>query len=375
MIYLDHNATTPVAREVAEAMRPYFERFYGNPSSLHRLGRLSRDAVEWARQEVATLVGAEPHEVIFTSGGTEANNLFLLGFFWTTGRAIAVSAIEHASLLEPALALREAGARVELIPVSSDGTVDLDALEQLLSAGEIGLVSCMWANNETGAIQPMAEISKLCRHYGVFFHSDAVQAAGKIEVDFSLVDALTLSAHKIYGPKGVGALVVRRDFPLKPLLIGGGQEEGRRAGTENVAGIVGFGRAARLARTELPQRAEKFLHLRRQLEAGLKRLGGVTIFAEASERLPNTIQFALEGVDGEMVVMELDKRGIAVSSGSACKSGKGGSHVLRAMGIESERALGAVRISFGKDNRPEEIERFLTSLKEIRESVREVGSW
>ncbi len=370
MIYFDHNATTPVAGEVLEAMRPYFGTFYGNPSSLHRLGRIARDAVERAREEVASLVGAQSREVIFTSGGTEANNWILKGFFWASGRAIAVSAIEHPSLLEPALALRERGAQVELIPVQRGGTIDLDTLELRLRSGRIGLVSCMWANNETGAIQPIREVSEICRRYGVLLHSDAVQAAGKIGVDFSLVDALTLSAHKLCGPKGVGALVVRRDFPLEPLLLGGGLLEARRAGTENVAGVVGFGCAAKMAREALPERSAKLLSLRKRLELGLKRLGGVTLFAEGSPRLPNTVQFALEGLDGETLVMELDKRGIAVSSGSACKSGRGSSHVLEAMGVGRELALGAVRVSLGAGNTPEEVDRFLAALEEIQETLR-----
>lgn len=367
MVYLDHNATTPLAEEVRQAMLPYLGPLFGNPSSLHRLGRIARDAIERARKEVAALVGALPEEVVFTSGGTEANNTLLQGFSAATGRGIAVSAIEHPSLLEPAMRLRAKGVLVELVPVGSDGRVDLERLERLLASGRIGLLSCMWANNETGAIQPIAEISALCRRHGVLLHSDAVQAAGKLEVDFSLVDALSLSAHKLYGPKGVGALVVRKGFPLEPLLVGGGQEEGRRSGTENVAGIVGFGRAAEMARGELSERSKRLLALRRRLEVGLKRLG-TTIFAEETPRLPNTVQFALEGIDGETLVMALDKRGFAVSSGSACKSGRATSHVLEAMGVTREVALGAVRVSLGKENTEEEVDRFLSALAEIRET-------
>jgi len=369
VIYLDHNATTPVDERVAAAMEPYFERFFGNPSALYRWGRVVRDAVEQARAQVAALVNADPAQVVFTSGGTEANNLALQG--WSRAhpeRALAVSAVEHPSVLETAKALQRHGTEVHWLAVDEHGVVRRDSLTAFLKRHPDGLVSCMIANNETGVLQPVRRLAGLAREYGAVFHTDAVQAAGRLPLDFDdlEVQMMSLSAHKLYGPKGVGALVLDRRLVVEPLLHGGGQEQGLRGGTENVAGIVGFGKAAELARAEWRERSARLAELRARLEAGLRRLPGVTLFAAGAERLPNTVQFGIEGIDGEMLVMALDRFQIAVSSGSACSSGGGEpSHVLLAMGIDEARAKTAVRISLGKDNTETDVDRFLAALERI----------
>ncbi|GAB4358548.1 MAG: cysteine desulfurase NifS [Methylohalobius crimeensis] len=365
MIYLDHNATTPLDERVVEAMLPFLHRFYGNPSSLYRWGRLARDAVEQARVQVATLAGAHPSQVIFTSGGTEANNLALKGWCDNNpGKAIAVSAIEHASVRETAQALSRKSVPVHWLPVDSDGVVQVDALAEL-PRSTLGLVSCMFANNETGVIQPLSKLVKIAAREGIACHTDAVQAVGRLPLRFHDlgVGMMSLSGHKIYGPKGVGALIVDQASTLAPLLNGGDQEYGLRGGTENVVGIVGFGKAAELALAERASRVDRLAALRERLEAGLARLPGVIIFGRNAKRLPNTVQMTIPGMDGEMLVMALDREKIAVSSGSACASGGSEpSHVLLAMGVEEALAKGAIRISLGKDNTEQDVERFLSVL-------------
>lgn len=393
VLYLDHNATTPLDERVREAMVPFLDRFYGNPSSLYRLGRLSRAAVETAREQVAALVGAMPSQVIFTSGGTEANNLALKGLTHALrGRVVAVGAGEHPSVLEPARALARQGVSLQIIATAKDGRIEPEAWAELMwqnpccplltphplgasranrlscrfVAPHTGLVSLMWANNETGVIQDIPELVPVLCERGLWLHSDAVQAAGKIPLNFasSGLHLLSLSSHKMYGPKGAGALVADRSLPLQPLLHGGGQERDLRSGTENVAAIVGFGKAAELAQQELAQRSQHTLQLRQSLESALRLLPGVAILAEQALRLPNTVQFSVKGVDGETLVMALDRQGVALSSGSACASGvTESSHVLLAMGIAPETARCAVRVSFGAGNRPEDVDVFLTALK------------
>lgn len=374
MIYLDHNATTPLDPRVRAALQPYLERFYGNPSALYRWGRLVRDAVEQARAQVAALVGASPAQVVFTSGGTEANNLALQGYCRAhSGQALMVSRIEHSSVLEAAAGLARQGTTVVRVAVDGEGRIDPDHLAGLLKAHPRALVSCMLANNETGVIQPLADLVAVARRSGACFHTDAVQAAGRLALDFEQlgVQMLSLSAHKLYGPKGVGALVLDRSLTLEPLLYGGGQEQGLRGGTENVIGIVGFGAAAELARAEREARETHLLNLRRRLEAGLARLPGVTIFAARARRLANTVQFGVAGIDGEMLVMALDRYRIAVSSGSACASGGGEpSHVLLAMGVDADLAKSAVRVSLGKDNTEADVEAFLTALRQVLEELK-----
>ncbi|HXG27849.1 MAG TPA: cysteine desulfurase family protein, partial [Nevskiales bacterium] len=338
-VYFDHNATAPLDPRVLEAMLPYLaDAAYGNPSSVHRYGRAARQALDTARAQVAALVGAEASQLTFTSGGTEANNLALKGYAARhPGRRMLVSAIEHACIVEPAQALARQGVSVEWIPVDARGQVDLAALETLLARGNVGLVAVMYANNETGVVQDIPALAARVRAAGGVLHCDAVQAAGKLPLDFRACGAhsLTLSAHKIYGPRGVGALLLDKTLELEPLLHGGGQEKGLRGGTENLAAIVGFGKAAELAATELAQRAAHTRALRERLEAGLRALPGVVIFGDGAERLPNTVQFGTPGFESETLLMALDRKGIAVSSGSACHSGKTEpSHVLLAMGVE-----------------------------------------
>jgi len=368
--YLDHNATTPVDPRVVEAMLPYLKGPYGNPSSLHRYGRAARDAVERARAQVAALVGASPQEVLWTSGGTEANNQALKGLCRDAapgeprGRVL-YGATEHPAVMEAAESLKAAGWTVERIAVTAEGVVDWAAFAAQCGAGRVRLASLMAANNETGVVQDTHRAAGPVHAAGGWLHVDATQAAGKLPLSMAETgaDLLTLSSHKLYGPKGIGALVVRAEVDLSPLLHGGAQERGLRGGTENLPAIVGFGAAAELAAQELEARSTHTGALRAQLEAGLRALPGVTLFGGGAARLPNTTQFALEGWDGEALLMHLDRKGFAVSSGSACASGSGEpSHVLLAMGIEATAAKGAVRVSFGKDNTPPEVEGFLAAL-------------
>lgn len=365
MIYLDHNATTPLDERVLETVLPYLHTFYGNPSSLHRQGRIVRSAIDNAREQVASLVGASPAQVVFTSGGTEANNLALACL--PPGRGLAVSAVEHPSIVEPAEHLQNQGHALTFIEVNADGVVEQEAVDSLLES-KPGLVSIMLANNETGVIQPVARYAEQLRNSGVIVHTDAVQAAGKIPVWFTGlgVHLMSLSSHKIYGPKGCGALVFDSAVGIKPILRGGGQEHGLRAGTENVAAIVGFGKAAELAGAELAERNRRLRALRELLEAQLSAIPGITLFARSAERLPNTVQFGMAGTDGEMLVMKLDQKSVAVSSGSACASGgKEVSPVLAAMGVNAALGISAVRLSLGKSNTEAEIFTFVNLLKTL----------
>ena len=368
-IYLDHNATAPLDARALAAMQAWLAGLHGNPASVHRYGRADHAALETARTQVAALVNAQPAQVVFTGGGTEANNLALKGVCSgaPAGRLL-VGSMEHSAALGPAAALAKLGWQVEYIPADGAGRYDLDALKRLLGQGPVRLVSAMLANNETGAIQDVRGIAALAHAAGATVHCDAVQAAGKLPVDFTALgtDLMTLSAHKLNGPRGVGALIFNRGVALTPLVDGGGQEQGLRAGTENLAGIVGFGCAAELAETELSQRAAHARTLRDRLETGIAQLPGLKIFAAGVERLPNTVQFGIAGLDGEWLVMELDKRGIAVSSGSACHSGSGEpSHVLTAMGLDAATAKGALRVSVGAGNTPQDVDALCAALKEI----------
>jgi cysteine desulfurase len=367
--YLDNNATTRTDARVVEAMLPYLQGPYGNPSSLHRYGRAARDAVETARAQVAALVGAQPGELVWTSGGTESDNLAIKGA--TAGvppTRVLYGATDHPAVMECAESLRSGGWGVEPIAVNSRGLVDWEVFAKQLARAPLRLASLMRANNETGVLQDVARAAVLVHEQGAWLHVDAVQAAGKVAVDFAALgcDLMSLSSHKIYGPKGIGALIIKRHVELKPLHFGGAQERGLRGGTENVAAIVGFGVAAELAAQELEARATHCRALRRQLEAGLNGIPGLRIFGEDAERLPNTVQFALLGYDGEALLMQLDRRGFAVSSGSACASGSGEpSHVLIAMGYDRDTAKGAIRVSLGKDNTAAEVNQFLAALQSL----------
>jgi cysteine desulfurase len=368
-VYLDWNATTPLRPEAREAMAAAWD-FAGNPSSVHAEGRQARRLVEEARARVASAVGASPRNVIFTSGGTEANALALIpGLRRAEGTPVArllVSAIEHASVLAGGRFPAEATFTID---VTRTGLVDLEHLRALLSSGPPALVSVMLANNETGALQPVREAAELVHAAGGLLHVDAIQALGKIPVDIEVMNAdlVTLSAHKIGGPKGIGALVLAEGvLGFEPLLRGGGQELGRRAGTENVSGIAGFGAAVQAAMAVLEQDAVRLESLRHRLESGLRETPGAIVFADSVPRLPNTTLFTVPGLRAETAVIGFDLAGIAVSSGSACSSGKvQPSHVLKAMGFGPQLAQGALRLSLGWSTTAAEIDRCLEAWRKL----------
>ena len=379
-VYLDHNATTPIDSEVLDAMMPYLRDYHGNPASVHNYGRKARAGVEQAREQVASLVKVHPRQVIFTSGGTESNNLALKGIAASKKvNAIAMSEIEHTSVIAPAQAMQKSGWMLDLIKADSAGYVLPAAFADVIR-DETCLVSVMMANNETGVVQDVALISDMARAHGITVHTDAVQAAGKIAIDFESTGAhmMSLSAHKLYGPKGVGALIVNKALELEPLIHGVGHEMGMRGGTENVAGIVGFGKAAELAVNNLEERTNHLSGLRRHLEDGLHQMTGTVIVAEQSERISNTVCILVPGIEGETLLMNLDRTGIAVSSGSACASGSTNpSHVLLAMGIDRELARCAIRISLGKDNTQADVDIFLKNLRHELENIQtpELKAW
>jgi cysteine desulfurase len=361
-IYLDHSASTPVRPEVREAMLRVLAESFGNPSSLHRWGRASRAALEDARARFAAVIGAESAEVVFTRGGTEADNLALAGRARVSPRAaIACSAVEHKAVLATAQALEAEGHPLHVIPVDGDGVVELDALPSILHAAP-AVVSVMWANNEVGVLQPLRAVAEACRDAGVAFHSDAVQALGKVavRVDEVPVDLLSFSGHKFGGARGVGVLYARRGTALAPLVHGGGQERGLRAGTEDVAGAVGIALAAELAEAERAGEALRLGALRDRLEAGLReRVPDVAVNAAGAPRLPSVSSVRIAGVDGGLLLAALDLEGIGVSAGSACSSGAlGQSHVLRAMGVGAD-AGPSVRFSLGRETTAGEIDRVL----------------
>lgn len=366
-IYFDHNATTPIDETVLEAMLPYLRDRYGNASSRHELGTIARRAVNLAREQVAALVNVQPAQVIFVSGGTEANNFFIKGAAgYLKPMQIAVSGIEHPCIAKPAQELARQGWKLRQLAVDADGRADPADLREALKE-PTGMVSLMLANNETGVIQPVAEAAEQVRRAKAWMHTDAVQALGKMTVDFDAlgVHAMTLSAHKLYGPKGAGALVVDKRLQLRPLIHGGGHEQGLRSGTENVPAIVGFGAACELAASRLATTGSRLERLRARLEEGLRSLGAV-IFGARAPRIPNTSYFAFKGIVGETLVIELDKAGFAVAPGAACSSANPEpSATLLAMGVDSELARGAVRLSLGVGNTQREIDDFVRALKGI----------
>lgn len=367
-VYLDHNATTPLHPEVLEAMLPYLREQYGNASSRHEYGRAARRAVDEARQQVAAATGAHATEVVFTSGGSESNNLFLKGAAASLRPGLlAVSAVEHPCIARPVEQLARQGWEVATLAVDGEGRVEQGAYAELL-ARRPALVSVMLANNETGVLQDVAALAQAARPTGAWFHSDAVQVLGKLELDFRAlngagVHALSVSSHKIGGPKGAAALVLDKRVELQPLIAGGGQERNLRSGTENVPAIVGFGAACALAARNVKENRRRLADLRQQLEAGLHHQGA-RIFGAGAERLPNTSYFAFPGVDGETLVGYLDRAGFAVASGAACSSANPEpSRVLMAMGVAPELARGAVRLSLGATSTAAQIEEFLGVLK------------
>jgi cysteine desulfurase len=366
-VYLDHNATTPLDARVLEAMLPYLHEQFGNPSSPHRFGRRARTAIDGARAQVAALVNAHPAQVVFTSGGTEANNLALAGCTAAHARpgGVAIGATEHASVSEVAEVLAARGWQVTRVGVDRRGLIVREALAEVMRRARPVLVSIMYANNETGVIQDLAALATVVRAHGALLHSDAVQAAGKIAVDFAASGAqlMSLSGHKIYGPKGVGALIVDSSAELRPLLVGGGHEKGRRAGTENVAAIVGFGAAAELARARLAEQGLRLSGLRERLESGLRAIDGIEVFGHEAPRLPNTVYFGVPGVDGPTLLLALDKAGFACASGSACGSDRHEpSPALRAMGVEASLARSALRVSLGAGNTAQDVDGFISAL-------------
>jgi cysteine desulfurase len=379
-IYFDHNATTRVDDAVLEAMLPYFQQAFGNASSRHGYGIVARRAIDKARKQVAEAVGVQPMQVIFTSGGSEANNLFVRGAVDSLKPGnLFISAIEHPCVLKPAQAIARRGYDpwpLQQLAVNADGQADVAAAEAAMQTNKPGLVSVMLANNETGVIQDVAAIAELARSHGAYVHTDAIQGLGKIPVDFTAlkVHAMTLSAHKIYGPKGAAALIVDKRLLLKPLIYGGGHENGLRSGTENVPAIVGFGVACELAVARLAETAQHVAKLRDRLETGLTGMGAA-IFGGQAARIPNTCYFALPDIEGDTLVVKLDKAGFAVAAGAACSSvNPGQSHVLSAMGVDPMLARCAVRVSLGRGNTPEQVDGFLRATQRIVAELRQIGS-
>ena len=366
-VYLDNNATTPVLPEVMEAMRPYFGERFGNASSIHSHGQQTRAAVERARESVAALIGCRPSEIVFTSGGTEADNLAVFGVVGPGSRAgivgdgdhVITSTIEHHAVLNACRHLEQIGCSVTYVPVDGRGVVDPEDVRRALRPST-KLISIMFANNETGMVQPVAEIGAIAREADVYFHTDAVQAAGKIPVRVDEIgcDLLTLSAHKLHGPQGVGALYVRKGTALSAQIYGGRHERSRRAGTENVPGIVGFGKASELAQAGFSRGDDlKMSEMRDRLERELLGIEACGVNGTDTSRVPNTSNIYFDGIDGEALVIALDLKGLAVSTGAACSSGAiEPSHVLMAMGMGAERARASIRFSLGKMSSAEDVE-------------------
>jgi len=378
-VYLDNNATTPLAPEAFEAMRPFYLEDYGNASSIHWYGQRAKAAMETAREQVARLINCRPSEVVFTSGGTEADNAAIVGMV-EAARAefkhVITTAIEHHAVLHTAKALEKRGVSVTYVRVGPSGVVDPGDVERAVRP-ETVLVSVMHANNELGTIQPLEEIGRLARERDIYFHTDAVQSVGKIPVDVEKlgVDLLSLSAHKLYGPKGVGALFVRKGTILRPLLHGGHHERDRRPGTENVPGIVGLGRAAELAREHMAEDTTRMSGLRDRLEEGILRsVPLVTVNGDPKRRLPTTTSIAFDYIEGEGFVIAMDLRGIACSTGAACSSGSlEPSHVLAAIGKTPEQARSSIRFSLGRFNTAEDIDQALEIVPAVAEQLRAVS--
>jgi len=376
-VYLDHSATTPVDLEVADLMMRYYTEKYGNPSSVHSFGREAKQALEAARLQVAELIGAKPQEVTFTSGGTEADNLAIIGTVEALrkkGKHIITSCIEHHAVLETCEYLAKNGFDLTIIPADAEAMISIEDIRKAIRPDTI-LISVMHANNEVGSIQPIAEIGKLAKEHGIIFHVDAVQSLGKlpINVEEMNIDLLTVSSHKIYGPKGVGALYIRKGVRIVPLVHGGGQEKKRRSGTENTPGIIGFGKACELAGQRMADDAAHQTKLRDKLMNGIvERIESVKINGPIGEkRLPNNVNVSIQYVEGESLLLSLDMLGIAASSGSACTSGSlDPSHVLLAMGLIHEIAHGSLRFTLGRQNTEEEIDYVLEQLPKIVDRLR-----
>ena len=386
IIYLDNNATTPLDPAVIEEMLPFLRKYYGNPSSGYAFAAKARKAVDLAREQLATLLGCEPSEIVFTSGGTESNNAVINSALqfephgkFATGRIrrgehVVTSAVEHSAVLRPCQDLEKHGCAVTFLGVDRNGNVDLAELEAAIRP-ETELVSIMWANNETGVLFPVQKIAEICRRKGLLFHTDAVQAVGKIPIRLreTAINFLSLSAHKFHGPKGVGALYVNGRTPFSSLIAGGGQENGRRGGTENVAGIVGLGKAAELALKYLAEGKGGVRSMRDRFEkAILESVSGASLNGAGALRIPNTSSFSFEGIESPAALLLLDRHGICCSAGSACRTGsQEASHVLRAMNPNGDGARRSLRFSFGRFNTEAEIDRAIEIVPRVIEKLRE----
>ena len=379
MIYMDHSATSPVDPEVFEAMKPYFQEEFGNASTLYKLGRDGKRAMENARAQVASIIGAEPKDIIFTSGGTESDNIAIKGTVYklkNKGRHIITSNIEHPAVHETCKYLEKNGFEVTYVPVGTNGLLKASDVEAAIKDDTI-LITVMHANNEIGTIQPIAEIGKIAHENGILFHTDAVQSVGKIPVDVNAlnVDMLSISSHKLYGPKGIGALYIKKGVRLEPIIHGGGHERGLRPGTENVPAIVGFGKACQLAEENLEEESARLTRLRDKLvDAVLEQNEEAYLNGDREKRLPGNANFRFTGIEGESLILHLDSKGIAASTGSACSSTKlEPSQVLMAIGLEEVEAHGSLRISLGRENTEEDIDHAITSIKEVVDTLRKMS--
>jgi cysteine desulfurase len=377
---MDHSATTPVAPEVLQAMLPYFSERFGNGSSLHSFGLEAREAIEDAREKVAGLINAEPSEIYFTSGGTESDNLALKGIALKNrkkGRHIITSSFEHPAILEVCKALTKMDCDVTYLPVTREGLVEPEAVKEAIRPDTI-LISIMHANNEIGTIEPLQEIGQIAKEKGIYFHSDGVQSVGKVPVDVKALglDALSLSGHKLYGPKGIGALFVRKGVKIESIMQGGGHEQGLRSGTENVPGIVGLGRAADLAKETMIDEAKRLTALRDSLEEMvLGRIDESWLNGHPTKRLPSNLNFGFRYIEGESLILLLDAKGIAASTGSACSSKKlAASHVLMAIGLKPEECHGSLRITLGRSNTKEDIDFVSQSIEESVSRLRKMSA-
>jgi len=388
LIYLDNAASTAVHPEVVKEMLPYFDVQYGNPSSIHQFGRKAKNAIQKARKQVAALIGAEQDEILFTSGGTESNNTILYGFptlrdvshvsFSFDKNHIITSSIEHEAILEPCKKLEEKGVKITYLPVDGHGIIDSNDVTNSI-AENTALVSIMFANNEVGTIQPIKEISEICKKYQIPLHTDAVQAVGKVPINVKElgVDALSISSHKINGPKGIGALFIKKGLKIVPYITGGGQENGLRSGTENVASIVGFGKACEIAKERFNENISHFQTLHSSMLSRIvKEISHVKLNGHPEKRIFNNIHFTFLGVNGEDLIIKLDEHGIAASTGSACSvHTQKASHVLKAMDFNHEQITGSLRMSFGYMNTLDEVEQTVEVLKTVVAELRRVSPY
>jgi len=388
LIYLDNAASTAVHPEVVKEMLPYFDVQYGNPSSIHQFGRKAKNAIQKARKQVAALIGAEQDEILFTSGGTESNNTILYGFptlrdvshvsFSFDKNHIITSSIEHEAILEPCKKLEEKGVKITYLPVDEHGIIDSNDVTNSIAENTV-LVSIMFANNEVGTIQPIKEISEICKKYQIPLHTDAVQAVGKVPINVKElgVDALSISSHKINGPKGIGALFIKKGLKIVPYITGGGQENGLRSGTENVASIVGFGKACEIAKERLNENISHFQTLHStMLSRVIKEISHVKLNGHPEKRIFNNIHLTFMGVNGEDLIIKLDEHGIAASTGSACSiQTQKASHVLKAMGFNHEQITGSLRMSFGYLNTLDEVDQTIDVLKKVVSELRSVSPY